>query len=326
MRIWVLVVMVVSVGMVGQAWGTSCDDLPAGHAFSSNYCRGVCYSCSGEVCCDYSGGLGLKITLIEYDGETYAYGQYDLESSPTNFCCDGTNDLGTSSAVEVTITTGMSSDYICLQDADVGNCYQEISGLQYWDAPANVYPGASDDEVRTCPTGAYDDYIEAGDGNDVVFTYDGTDTIDGDGNDDTINAGDGVDYVVGGSEHDTIGGGSGNDELKGENGNDIVRGDGGEDTVWGGMGEDNVFGGADDDEVVGNSGPDFVGGDGGDDCLCGGSHGTGMNADLENDTINGNADTDDCYYVWDEDEETEEYDTVINCGGGILSDDCPCAS
>ena len=51
-----------------------------------------------------------------------------------------------------------------------------------------------------------------------------------------------------------------------------------------------------------------------------------MNVDGENDTINGNADTDDCYYVWDTDPATEEYDTVTNCGGGILSDDCPCAS
>jgi len=263
------------------------------------------------------------VLIEDGDGDPYAYGKLDRNAgSPTLFCCDGT-DMGTTEAVEVEIYMDNGGDIVCLQDASVGNCLNEITpGLQYWDAGATIVGGIGDDEFRTAPTGTHVDDIDGGNGGDTIFTYGGADVVDGGGGADTINAGDDGDTVYGGDQADVIGGGSGADTLEGEGGDDNIRGDAGIDTIRGGDAGDNLFGGTEADEIVGDVGADFVGGDAGDDCLCGGEYGSGNNNDGLDDTINGNAGTDTCYHAVDGTED----DIEINCGSTPASNDCWCAA
>jgi Ca2+-binding RTX toxin-like protein len=155
-------------------------------------------------------------------------------------------------------------------------------------------------DPNASPSG--DDIIDAGAGNDRVFSGEG---------DDIVVAGTGSDYVNGGHDDDTISGGGGDDVLDGDmnlnnspggfaanvssgavkngsdtidggEGNDIVRGGGGGDTLYGGGGNDEISGrgqgdiaadadDADNDYIDGGLGNDLIFGDDGDDTILGGA-------------------------------------------------------
>jgi Ca2+-binding RTX toxin-like protein len=128
-------------------------------------------------------------------------------------------------------------------------------------------------------------YINSGDGNDIIDLR-GTDakplnTIDfidaGTGNDhiysgggkDEIHAGAGDDYAEGSRDDDLIYGDDGKDELHGFSGNDTLYGGADDDLVDGGSGTDYVYGGDGVDFVLGRPGDDFVFGENGDDKVTG---------------------------------------------------------
>ncbi|MCR6629030.1 MAG: DUF4114 domain-containing protein [Magnetospirillum sp.] len=86
--------------------------------------------------------------------------------------------------------------------------------------------------------------IEAGDGNDIVDLNDpdgtvyGTVTVDAGAGNDAVFTNDGDDVVMGGSGNDFISGNAGNDTLYGDAGNDTLDGGIGNDTLVGGDGSD----------------------------------------------------------------------------------------
>lgn len=152
----------------------------------------------------------------------------------------------------------------------------------------------------------YDDFIDAGDGNDYVDGEIGNDTIFGGAGDDYIN-GDrlndvsrhfllytnpeinpdvyesvGLGYVdLNEDDHgdDTIFGGAGSDIILGNGGNDYIDGGDDDDQIWGddyaisqqNHGNDVLLGGAGNDQIVGEGGNDEIYGGAGDDSLWGDS-------------------------------------------------------
>jgi len=257
--------------------------------------------------------------LVELAGNPYIYGTL----GGTNFCCDS-DDFTATSAVDATISADGGDDVICLQDSTTGSCLDEVTGMQVWGAAATINGQNGEDEIYTCPSGSYADDIDGGNDGDFIKTYGGADEIWGGGGADTIHAGDGDDTVYGEEQADIIRGGSNDDVLEGGDHGDTIDGDADADVIRGGGDGDYLYGGTGADEMVGDGGVDYLGGNDGDDCLCGGSFGIGgtSNVDSSNDTMNGDGDTDDCYYV----DDYPEVDVVSNCdGGGILSDECPCA-
>ena len=109
------------------------------------------------------------------------------------------------------------------------------------------------------------DFLDGGDGNDVLQGDGGNqnDQLLGDDGtvaytqqgDDLLDGGDGDDLLLGGGGADTLIGGEGNDELSGDyvntsgpnEGDDVLDGGGGDDLLFGGAGDDVLAGGADDD-------------------------------------------------------------------------------
>ncbi len=111
------------------------------------------------------------------------------------------------------------------------------------------------------------DVIFAGDGDDEVYG----DSKQGEDNAgvDSIDSGAGDDVVYGGGGNDEIVAGLGDDLVYGETGNDRMEGGLGDDTLWGGSGNDQLYG---DDAVQGyggSGGDDFLNGGNGDDLLVG---------------------------------------------------------
>lgn len=150
-------------------------------------------------------------------------------------------------------------------------------------------------------TQADGDFVEGGEGNDLIFATDARDTLDGGNDNDSI-------YGLGGN--DQLSGGSGADSLVGDgsyveidefgyyhfdyvipalHGSDVIDGGAGSDTILGGGGDDQLFGGDGSDSIhgddtdsrlapqfygsdvlFGDGGNDYLYGDGGDDRLFGG--------------------------------------------------------
>ncbi len=129
---------------------------------------------------------------------------------------------------------------------DVVNLTFEASGERYWEwdlANGGV-------NVRM--------YVDAGDGDDIVWGHNPGETLLG---------GAGNDSIDGGSGNDTLYGGNDSDRLYGNDGNDLVYGDAGTDTLSGEAGNDLVDGGAGSDAGWGEAGVDTLYGGIGDDAF-----------------------------------------------------------
>jgi VCBS repeat-containing protein len=84
--------------------------------------------------------------------------------------------------------------------------------------------GAGNDKVYS---GNFNDFILGGDGNDIVYANGGDDWVDG---------GAGNDFLEGNDGNDTLKGGDGNDILSGGEGSNFLDGGAGDDTLWAGSG------------------------------------------------------------------------------------------
>lgn len=155
------------------------------------------------------------------------------------------------------------------------------AGADYIDTGYTGDPEGDMIDANDNLTSNNDDLVQAGAGNDTVFTTDGNDTVQGEdgddllqtglgndvlyggiGNDqfftengsDTVYGGDGNDSVYASFDGDLVYGGDGNDSLQGggtaANGHDTIWGDAGNDTLLGGAGNDQLYGGADGDTFV----------------------------------------------------------------------------
>ncbi|MBZ9799559.1 peroxidase family protein [Mesorhizobium sp. ES1-4] len=138
----------------------------------------------------------------------------------------------------------------------------------------------------------YDDWLDAGNGDDTIYGDKGDDVLDGKAGADHIYGGDGQDVIYGGDIEDFLDGGAGDDIIYagtsagaldvaiGGHGNDRIYGEAGIDELYGGEGDDYIDAGGDTDLAFGDAGNDIMfGGDGpdelrggeGDDMLSGGS-------------------------------------------------------
>jgi len=145
----------------------------------------------------------------------------------------------------------------------------------------------------------FNDYIEAGAGDDLVNSGAGKDLVFGGAGNDTLNTGNGADIAIGGDGFDTMTTGDGNDIVLGDgpntvnqailsadvdlykansalgSGNDLVEAGAGDDKVFAGAtsegGMNLVFGGAGDDTLYGGGGRDAIAGGGGNDSISSGA-------------------------------------------------------
>ena len=217
-----------------------------------------------------------------------------------------------------TITGGDGNDTV---EGGIGNDIIDTSGnvdaFGISGAPDLGYPGlfTADDDPHDdkdyVDGGDGDDVIITGDDNDTIFGGDGRDTIDGGFDKDTIDGGDGNDRIVGGEGSDTIDGGKGDDviyagidpalglpdnldiEDDGTNpfGPDLVTNNG-KDFVHGGEGNDTIYGADDDDKLFGDEGDDFIDGGLDDDEIDGGKGNDTIIGGQGNDDLSGGDDRD----------------------------------
>jgi Ca2+-binding RTX toxin-like protein len=138
----------------------------------------------------------------------------------------------------------------------------------------------------------FNDWLDAGNGDDTLYGDKGNDVLDGKAGADHIYGGDGQDVIYGGDIEDFLDGGAGDDIMYagtsagaldvviGGAGNDKLYGEAGIDEIYGGAGDDYIDAGGDTDLAFGDSGNDIMfGGDGpdelrggeGSDILSGGS-------------------------------------------------------
>ncbi len=129
--------------------------------------------------------------------------------------------------------------------------------------------------------------IEAGQGNDQVYSGSGDDVIKGGAGSDILHGDRGDDLIKGGSGNDKLAGGPGDDTLKGGQGNDVLHGESGDDVLKGGKGDDKLVGGTGDDLLAGGKGDDKAYGGTGDDVLKGGQGNDVLHGDQGDDLIKG---------------------------------------
>ncbi|WP_283207429.1 calcium-binding protein, partial [Methylorubrum suomiense] len=104
--------------------------------------------------------------------------------------------------------------------------------------------------VGQSPEKSYDDRLEGGCGNDLLYGQVGHDELFGEEDNDRLDGGDGQDCLVGGVGNDTLIGGRDTDVLEGGDGNDHLDGGAGFDLIFGGTGIDTVNFGASDAGVT----------------------------------------------------------------------------
>lgn len=126
--------------------------------------------------------------------------------------------------------------YVNPEDPNAGHARDEIYGSKDF---ANYIDG-----------GEGDDIIHGGDVADVIHGGDGADQIDGGEGDDKIFGGADASNIDGGEGNDTIEGGSANDSIDGGEGDDIIMGFDANDTIDGGEGDDILDGGLGGDRYL----------------------------------------------------------------------------
>jgi Ca2+-binding RTX toxin-like protein len=98
--------------------------------------------------------------------------------------------------------------------------------------------------------------IDAGGGNDTIYSGAGNDSVDCGAGDDFVASYTGADRVRGGDGADTLLTGDGADTLYGDAGDDVVHAGGGDDLAYGGAGDDELWDEPGTDLVYGNKGND----------------------------------------------------------------------
>ena len=163
---------------------------------------------------------------------------------------------------DLIIAGGAGNDVITADDSVTCNLMVDAG-----EGNDRVFTGRGDDQILG---GSGDDYIDAGAGNDSVDGGDGNNVILGGEGDDNLFGGPGDDSIYGGDGSDYIDAGEGNDIIYGNNGDDQIVGGSGNDVIDAGDGDDWVDGGTGNDLIDGGSGNDVIRGGDGNDVLIGG--------------------------------------------------------
>jgi len=120
-----------------------------------------------------------------------------------------------------------------------------------------IVPRLGDDFVdATALSAAFELYVLADAGKDVIRTGAGDDFVNGAQDGDRVRGGPGQDWLRTGIGNDVISGGDGRDQLVGVEGHDTIHGGDGDDRVGGGPGNDALRGGAGQDYVLCGTGRD----------------------------------------------------------------------
>ena len=232
--------------------------------------------------------------------------------NPSNPAGQATGFFFNQSELTVTLTarggtTGYSFDDIPLEDQEITAISDEFDDQIDGGAGNDLLFGQAGDD--TVEGGSGNDTVEGGEGDDEVSGGTGNDVVDGGAGDDVVGGGTGADTLSGGDGDDSLTGGTGDDSLSGGDGNDVLLGEVGNDTLDGGAGDDELDGGDGDDLIrTGPGGTDRVQGGAGNDTILGGG---------ANDELRGGADRDLIVI----DEQGPDQVTGVTVDGGSGGDD-----
>jgi CSLREA domain-containing protein len=152
--------------------------------------------------------------------------------------------------------------------------------------PGNDFIDAGNGDDVICGEGG-DDQIFGSLGNDFIFGGEGDDRLWGNDGNDRVRGQQGNDEILGEDGNDFLYGGIGDDVIRGGRGNDTIGGFGGADEIFGGEGDDTIWGGFGADRVLGEAGADTIFGLVGNDVLAGGPGNDIVNGDAGDDSIAG---------------------------------------
>jgi glycerophosphoryl diester phosphodiesterase len=166
------------------------------------------------------------------------------------------------------------------------------------------------------------DWINAGGGNDAIYSYGGDDVIEAGAGNDTIYGWGGDKIVYGAAGNDVIFGGAGHSILNGDAGNDIISGGIGNETMAGGAGNDMLGGGGGDDMISGGTGQDYIIGSYGNDVLSGDDGNDTLLGGGGQDTLSGGAGHDSIAGSYGNDQISggAGNDTLLSGGGNDMVD------
>lgn len=200
-------------------------------------------------------------------------GRIEAVQAVTEFAVDlgaGDDVINNSGTIKGTVTTGDGADEVIntstgaiigLVLMEAGNDQLGNSGKITATTGAAIDMGDGDDVVKLYIGSDIRGAILLGAGNDrlTADTYLSTaiDVDAGDGNDEVYSAL-GDDIIHGGAGNDTVYAGDGADKLYGDAGNDVLHGEAGDDVLDGGAGDDVIDGGAGNDTIDGGDGEDML--------------------------------------------------------------------
>ncbi|MBB98226.1 MAG: hypothetical protein CML67_01615, partial [Rhodobacteraceae bacterium] len=232
---------------------------------------------------DATGGTAIGIVASATDADVTDSVSYSVDDARFTVDPDGTvrvadgasfdyeSEPSLSLTVTATSTDGSSSaQTFVVSVTDVAETYRMADGDgAFTDTGVSETSITGTDGAETIR--AHDDggEIYSGAGDDIVYGGDGNDRID---------YGTGADTVYGGAGDDRIDDAPGEivstdaNHLDGGAGNDMIWAGGGDDTLIGGSGDDSLYGEQDDDSLEGGAGDDFIdGGDGTDTAVYAGN-------------------------------------------------------
>ena len=159
------------------------------------------------------------------------------EDASDTIWSDGDNDLVIGGTGADSIYTGSGTDIVFGDEVDVWTDSDQLIDITidaFRATRAARFSLRSDNQYSR----SYDDWIDSGNNDDMVFGQQGFDRLFGGAGNDLIYGGMGNDLISGDGGDDLVLGGEGDDELRGGSGNDTIDGGDGRDRIDGGAGND----------------------------------------------------------------------------------------
>lgn len=191
----------------------------------------------------------------------------------------------------VVTTKGTGNDDVQVAQRDDGTLDVSVNGESYEvrlaeNQELTLRTGAGNDTINVAPNVKVNIVVDSGAGDDTITTGAGDDRIDAGAGNDTISTGAGRDDIFGST---------GNDKIEAGAGDDVVYGGDGDDTMLGNDGVDFLEGGKGMDDLDGGAGKNMLSGGLDDDILRSGSDGNRIYTGGGTDTVEGATNSDKVY-------------------------------